>query len=159
MNELSDRNLALLTVLVALCVVLGYASSARADLTPTAGTLTDYAAGALGGDRDSDNVLDGIDRCPDEDASGMDADGDGCVDRAADLAAVVVTLDLPRATERALVASVTAAARDTGPAAVHKLGAFINRVASQRGRTIDDEQANLLMSFAAHASAVLQPAG
>ena len=97
-----------------------------------------------------------MDSCPDEDASGLDADDDGCVDRVADLAGVVLSLPLHKGTERALLASAESAARDEGISAVNKLGAFINKVEAQRGKKIDDDQANLLMSFAAHASAVLQ---
>jgi hypothetical protein len=154
MENHNDRILALLSVLVLLCVVLGYASSAGAS--HAGGFILDVPS--LGGDKDGDDVLDGVDGCPDEDASGLDADDDGCVDQAADLAEVVLALELRQGTERALVASAQAAARGTGTLAVNRLGAFINKVQAQRGRKLDDEHANLLMSFAAHASAVLQAA-
>ncbi|MDP7111676.1 MAG: hypothetical protein QGH45_06925 [Myxococcota bacterium] len=152
MDDQNDRSLALLSVLVLLCVVLGYASAAGAS--HAGGFILDLPA--LGGDRDGDDVLDGVDGCPDEDASGLDADDDGCIDQAADLAQVVLALELRQATERALVASAQSAARETGTLAVNRLGAFINKVQAQRGKRLDDEHANLLMSFAAHASAVLQ---
>ncbi len=120
--------------------------------------VDDLVQRSQAGDRDGDGVLDGVDICPEEDASGLDADGDGCVDRVADLADLVSSLGLHRGTERALVASAESAARDNGLSAVHKLGAFVNKVEAQRDKKIDADQANLLVAFAAHASADLQGA-
>lgn len=55
-----------------------------------------------------------------------------------------------------LVLRSQAGDRDGGTSAINKLGAFVNKVEAQRGKKIDDDEANLLVSFAAHASAVLQ---
>ena len=118
--------------------------------------VDDLVARSQSNDRDGDEVLDDVDACPDEDATGLDADDDGCVDRVADLADLVAALDLHAGTERSLVASAESAAKDVGSSAINKLGAFVNKVQAQRGKKLDDDQANLLMSFAAHASSDLQ---
>ena len=117
--------------------------------------VDDLVMRSLENDRDGDGVLDDVDSCQDEDATGLDADDDGCIDRVADLADLVVSLELHAGTERALVASAESAARDAGISAVNKLGAFVNKVEAQRGKKLDVDQANLLMSFAAHASSGL----
>ena len=124
----------------------------RSDLT------ADLVLRSQAGDSDGDGLPDGVDACPDEDATGLDADDDGCVDRAVDLPDLVISLALPQGTERSLLASAESAARDEGIPTANKLGAFINKVEAQRGKKLDDEQAYLLMSFAAHASSILQPA-
>lgn len=107
-------------------------------------------------DQDGDGITDDVDICPAEDAWGRDADHDGCSDRVADLAGVVLSLALHSGTERSLVASAESAAGDKGVSAMNKLGAFVNKVQAQRGKKLTDDQANLLVSFAAHASAELQ---
>jgi len=99
-----------------------------------------------------------VDACPAEDASGFDADDDGCIDRAADLADLVLSLALKPGAERRLAASAEQLARDEGITALHKLAAFVNKVEARRGRKLDHHQANMLVSFAAHATADLQRA-
>jgi len=187
MKQSLEKYFAIVAMLILMCVVLTYAipahSGQRDDsnaLEPSSGAMereTTAPARSLprashdlpdldlgmedtteAVDLDGDAVSDVVDACPAEDASGFDADDDGCIDRAADLADLVLSLALKPGAERRLAASAEQLARDEGITALHKLAAFVNKVEARRGRKLDHHQANMLVSFAAHATADLQRA-
>lgn len=110
-------------------------------------------------DIDNDGVANGTDRCPHESAVGRDANGDGCVDRLADLPAVVEGLSMHDGTRQSLMAKVRAAlqAMERGQpnAARGPLMAFVNEVKAQRGKKIAIADADMLIAFAEHVLAAL----
>jgi len=115
-------------------------------------TDADGMGDACDPDDDNDGVLDENDACPFEDATGQDANGDGCIDNIEDISTVVEELDLPQGTETALLSTVNNAMKslDKGNdgAAVNQLQAFINKVEAQRGKKISEEDADMLIEYA-----------
>ncbi|MFH1723799.1 MAG: thrombospondin type 3 repeat-containing protein [Elusimicrobiota bacterium] len=110
-------------------------------------------------DRDGDGVDNDVDACPDTDASGRDADSDGCVDSADQLDDVIGGLELPGGTSNSLLSTAenaaAAAERGNTKAAENQLEALINKVEAQRGKKLTDEQADLLIEFARNSIAGL----
>jgi probable HAF family extracellular repeat protein len=100
-------------------------------------------------DEDGDGIPDSVDDCPIEDASGLDANGDGCIDRVADLARTVAAMDtLAPTIRRPLVAIAERAASATQAKATRgKLKAFILLVEAQREKRISHDDADLLVDF------------
>ena len=106
-------------------------------------------------DSDGDGILDPDDKCPLEDATGLDADKDGCIDTAQQLTDLIN--DLP---SDALADEVTnsltqqvsnaqkQATKENICAAVKILGAFQNEVEAQREKKITDATATLLIEYA-----------
>ncbi|MFH1726646.1 MAG: thrombospondin type 3 repeat-containing protein [Elusimicrobiota bacterium] len=119
----------------------------------------DGAGDACDPDIDGDGVLNEADGCPYEDASGRDADGNGCIDSADDLDDTIESLDLHSGTESSLTSkaenAAAAAERGNTKAAANALEAFINQVEAQRGKKISDEDADMLIAFAQNAIAGL----
>ncbi|MFH1726781.1 MAG: leucine-rich repeat domain-containing protein [Elusimicrobiota bacterium] len=112
----------------------------------------DGAGDACDPDDDGDGVPDTADACPAVDASGNDADQDGCVDAVEELAETIEAMDLPEAAESPLTSKAENAAaaieRDNPKAADNVLKAFINQVEAQRGKKLTDEEADTLIEFA-----------
>lgn len=105
-------------------------------------------------DSDGDGLPDLDDVCPDEDASGFDADGDGCIDTFDGLADLII--DLPNESvaaeiKRSLVAKLAAAERRLAKngicAAIHSLEALQREIRAQRGHKIDAETADMLLDY------------
>jgi hypothetical protein len=111
-------------------------------------------ANGFGDDADGDGVCGDADACPREDATGLDADRDGCVDNLMGLNALIGRLG-PQAMASEIKGSFTAKVRavartagnDTLCAAVRILEAFQNAVAAHRGRKIDEATAALLTAY------------
>ncbi len=122
-------------------------------------TTVDAGAFEFVRDSDGDGLPDYLDACPAEDATGLDANGDGCIDRIEDLAAVIEALGLPDGLENALVAKVenarAALARGNANAAAGQLGAFINHVEAQRSKKIAHADAEMLIAYAENLMAQL----
>lgn len=106
-------------------------------------------------DDDNDGVLDVNDICPFEDATGFDADGDGCIDTLSGLSEVVETLTnegvIPEELQTSLLAKCENAEKSADKenicAAINKLGALINQTNAQRGKKITDEAADLIVTY------------
>jgi hypothetical protein len=108
--------------------------------------------------------LDAADVCPDENPSGYDANGDGCIDRLEDLPRVIrEETSLAKRLQLSLTAMVNRAiaARERGSvrAARQMLAGFCNRVRAQRGKKVSQGDADLLIAFATNASGGLQSSG
>jgi len=105
-------------------------------------------------DDDNDGILDVNDSCPLEDATGLDADGDGCKDTIEALINVTSSLNLKQGVSNSLDAKLQNAKgaledKKAGKRqdAINKLEAFKNGVEAQRNKEITDEQANLLIAM------------
>lgn len=106
-------------------------------------------------DDDNDGVLDVDDLCPFEDATGFDADLDGCIDTIGGLQIVIETLPdkvLSNETKNSLVSKVDNALKSTDKekdnSAINQLRAFINEVNAQRGKKMSEEAADMLIEYA-----------
>jgi hypothetical protein len=106
-------------------------------------------------DSDGDTVGDAADVCPLEDATGFDADTNGCIDT---LAGMTNTLDtlvaegiIDSTLKNSLVTKVEgaekAADKENICAAVNKLGALKNEVNAQAGNKISHEAATLVINY------------
>ncbi len=109
-------------------------------------------------DDDNDGVLDVEDLCPFEDATGFDADGDGCIDTLTGLQQTINALPddvLSDEIRGSLVSKVDNALKPVvgeKKAAINILGAFINEVNAQRGKKISEEVADMLIKYVDNAS-------
>ncbi len=109
----------------------------------------------LNPDTDGDTVGDASDVCPLEDATGFDADGDGCIDTLSGMVEVLDTLVSEGVIEEELQNSLLTKVdnaeksidKDSICAAVNKLEALINEVNAQRGKKISDEAADLSIAY------------
>ncbi len=106
-------------------------------------------------DDDNDGVLDVDDSCPFEDATGFDADSDGCIDTVVGLQQTIVTLPddvLSDEIKNSLASKVDNALnsvdKEKDNAAISMLEAFINQVEAQRGKKISEEVADMLIAMA-----------
>lgn len=103
-------------------------------------------------DDDNDGILDENDNCPFEDATGLDANLDGCIDKLEDLSAVIEDLYLQEGIENSLISiadnALAALERGNDEVAVNILQAFINYVEAQSGKKISEEDANMLIEYA-----------
>ena len=106
-------------------------------------------------DSDGDGINDEDDNCPMEDATGLDADQDGCIDNAQGL--IDLINDLPpeaidEQLKNSLISKITnaenQASKENICSAVNVLESFQNQVEAQRGNKITDETATLLISYA-----------
>lgn len=143
--------------------------------TPYGGTGDRCNAGELyvifgkSADSDGDGIPDSQDACPLEDASGFDANADGCIDTIQGLTQIITTLPdgaLSDEIKTSLVSKVENAQKSSDKsnicAGVNQLQAFINEVDGQRGKKVSDEAANDLIAFAQSVIAALNsqlPAG
>jgi hypothetical protein len=117
-------------------------------------TLEEAVQNSNNPDVDGDGVNDTDDLCPTEDASGFDADGDGCIDTLDGLAQIIETLPdgvLSDNTKNSLVSKVENAKKsvdkDVDNAAINQLNAFINEILAQRGKKISEDAADLLAAY------------
>lgn len=106
-------------------------------------------------DDDNDGVLDENDSCPFEDATGFDANLDGCIDTIVGLQTTIETLPdevLSNETKNSLISKVDNALKsldkEKDNAAINQLQAFINEVNAQRGKKISEEVADMLIAYA-----------
>ncbi len=106
----------------------------------------------LNPDTDGDGVEDGKDRCPLNNATGQDANADGCIDAIEGLSQVVQNIDLPGGTDNSLRSKIanaqTSIESGNTKAAIKKLKAFISQVKAQRGKKITEEDATTLIEYA-----------
>jgi hypothetical protein len=135
-------------------------------------TVSDGAAGASATvnahvivDADGDGVAGCGDLCPRENASGFDADRNGCLDTVAGLESVIDSLPadaLSPQAESGLMAKAQSAlasvAAGRSSTAVNQLGAFINHVEAQRGKKISPAAADSLIAYARSVIARLEAA-
>lgn len=107
-------------------------------------------------DSDNDGVTGEADKCPTEDATGFDANVDGCIDNIQGLQQVVntallegvVTPEIVNSLTSKVTAALNSIDREKDNAAVNQLQAFINELNAQRGNKISDEAADLLIWYA-----------
>jgi len=103
-------------------------------------------------DSDGDGILDEVDTCPYEDATGYDVNLDGCIDRVEDLPGIVEGLNLEEGIETSLVSKIENAIQSLEKgnqgAAINKLEAFINQVEALKGKKILVEDAEMLIEYA-----------
>lgn len=106
-------------------------------------------------DDDNDGVLDVNDLCSLEDASGFDANNDGCIDNIASFQQVIKDLPnnlLASQIKNSLLSKVDNALKlvdkEKDEAAINVLGAFINQVEAQSGKKISEETADMLIAYA-----------
>jgi hypothetical protein len=110
----------------------------------------------LNPDTDNDTVADGSDICPLEDATGFDADLNGCIDTLSGIIDILDTLVaegvISPELKNSLIAKVegaeNAASKENICAAVHKLEALKNEVNAQTGNKISPEAAVLIINYA-----------
>lgn len=106
-------------------------------------------------DIDEDGVLNGADECLLEDATGFDADNDGCIDRIGDLHALFDTLYSEGAIDATMWnslnakidAAIASTTRDNVCAAVNQLDALQNQLEAQTGKKVSEDAAALLLPF------------
>jgi hypothetical protein len=106
-------------------------------------------------DSDGDGIYDVNDSCPNEDATGFDANDDGCIDSLSGLGNIVATLVVEGVIspelENSLLSKVAnagkSATKENICAAVNELGAFMNQINAQRGKKIADGAADLLIDY------------
>lgn len=107
-------------------------------------------------DSDGDGVPDDLDACPNENATGFDVDGDGCIDSTSGLAGTIDALVqsgvIAEELQTSLLAKVDnaekSATKDNICAAINQLNALKNQVNAQRGNKISDEAANEIIAYA-----------
>lgn len=111
-------------------------------------------------DSDNDSHGDACDNCPFEDATGQDANEDGCIDNLEDMPTVLEDLALPQGIENALLAKIYNALESLEEGkeqtAVNHLLAFIKQVEAQKGKKISAEDADMLIGFANNAIAQIE---
>jgi hypothetical protein len=112
----------------------------------------DGAGDSCDTDDDNDGISDEDDGCPYEDASGLDADTDGCIDTIEYLLQLIYAMNLDKGIENSLISKVKNAQksikRENITAAINKLQAFINQVEAQKGKKIPQEEAEMLILYA-----------
>ena len=114
-------------------------------------------------DSDSDGINDASDNCPSEDATGFDADNDGCIDSFSGLTDVINNLDsdiLSDNVRNSLVSKINNAikqsTKDNICTAINVLGAFKNEINAQTGKKISEDAATLLINYADNLIAQLE---
>ena len=106
-------------------------------------------------DPDGDGVLGLADLCPSENATGFDANLDGCIDTLGGLRGVVIKLVgqgvIDTRMENSLISKVSnaekSATKENICAAVNVLEAFKNQINAQRTMKISDASADLLIQY------------
>ena len=112
--------------------------------------------GPIADDSDGDGVPDDADACPNEDATGFDFNGDGCIDSISGLAGFIGTLVQSGVIEPELQTSLLAkvenaeksATKDNICAAINQLNALKNQVNAQRENKISPEAADEIIYYA-----------
>ena len=106
-------------------------------------------------DSDGDGIPDSLDSCPDEDSTGFDVNGDGCIDSVSGLTALVETLVEEDVIDEQMQNSVfpkidnasQSADKENICAAVNQLGALINQVNAQRDKKMSPEAADQVIAY------------
>lgn len=106
-------------------------------------------------DDDGDGVSDADDNCPFEDATGFDADSNGCIDTVSGLADLVGNLVdegvISSSMENSILSKVSNAEKSTDKdnicAAINEFEALKHQINAQVGKKISDEAANSLVSY------------
>jgi len=105
-------------------------------------------------DSDGDGIPDDEDVCPDEDATGFDADKDGCIDTLDGLHEIIETLPddvLADEIKNSLVSKVNNALnsvdKEKDDAAINMLEAFINQIEAQSGNKISTEVVEMITTY------------
>ena len=115
------------------------------------GNAPDRGAYEVNPDSDGDGIPNEDDNCPLVDATGLDADGDGCLDSLDGLEILILSMNLPHGAENALLTKVydAQAAFNNGDIAGTEahLNALLNHIAAQSGQDLTVEQANLLTAY------------
>lgn len=109
----------------------------------------------LSSDSDGDGIDDAEDTCPEEDATGLDADGDGCIDRLADLPTLIENrAGIGASVLRPMLSMATGALRlaqsGRARAARNQLSALAALIKAQTGKKISVDDSVLLRSFIAN---------
>jgi len=103
-------------------------------------------------DSDGDGLVDLHGLCPFENAAGMDADHNGCIDTLPGLRAIVMGLAIDQTVKNGLLAKLSEAqkalTRGSTRVAVNKLRDFIDLVEAKRGTAISNPDADLLVNYA-----------
>lgn len=110
-------------------------------------------------DTDGDGVFDDFlgkqDACPLEDASGKDADQDGCIDTFGGLLELIegaseedISHQVKNRLSKQVVGIMAAVAKGNINAAINRLGAFQNQVEAQQGHKISEAMAVILIAYA-----------
>ncbi len=107
-------------------------------------------------DSDGDGLLDCNDNCPNEDATGLDADQNGCIDSISGLKEIIRILlaegVIDEQMRNSLLSKVDNADKSANKenicAAVNQIEALKSQVNAQRGKKISDEAANLVIAYA-----------
>jgi hypothetical protein len=107
-------------------------------------------------DTDGDGIPDDQDICPLEDATGFDANQDGCIDTLGGLSEVIDTLleeaviDEAMATplQKKVTNAATSASKENVCAGVNQLEAFQNQIEAQTGKKVSAEAAAELIAYA-----------
>ena len=106
-------------------------------------------------DSEGDSIPDSLDACPTEDATGFDADGDGCNDSADDLGTLVESLleegVIDEAMENCLLSKIenaeNSADKDNICTAINQLEALKKSINAQRGKKISNEAADQIIAY------------
>jgi hypothetical protein len=110
-------------------------------------------------DTDSDGIPDEEDNCPFEDATGYDANNDGCIDDVCDLSEVVKSHNLHEGIENSLVFKAENACKKLQEKKIKPakgiLDAFISEVKSQKGKKIPTDIADMLVQFVKNVKSLL----
>ena len=117
---------------------------------------TSYLCASHGGDTDGDGICDDDDECPEQDSTGFDADGDGCIDSLGGLSDAIDGLLDIGAIDEAMATSLKqkienaekSATKENICAAVNQVEAFKNQVEAQSGKKISDEAADMIIEYA-----------
>jgi hypothetical protein len=96
-------------------------------------------------DADGDGIPDDEDNCPFEDATGFDANNDGCIDSLTGFSDIIETMHddvLSDEIKNSMVSKIenalNSADKENDEAAVNMLEAFINQIEAQRGKKISE---------------------
>jgi len=100
----------------------------------------------------ADPFGDACDGCPSQNAAGLDANNDGCIDNTGNFSASVENLNLPKGTETALLSKIgsvdKALMKGNESAALSQLEALINFLNAQSGKKIFNKDADFLVRYA-----------
>jgi hypothetical protein len=107
-------------------------------------------------DSDGDDIFDGGDNCPNENAYGLDSDRDGCIDTLADIADVVEKLysngDINKGISNSLLSKIRNAEKDVSKGhyleAIAKLQDFMGEVHALEIKKIPEYEVFLMRSYA-----------
>ncbi|MCK5073118.1 MAG: hypothetical protein KAQ98_06795 [Bacteriovoracaceae bacterium] len=105
-----------------------------------------------GPDSDGDGIEDADDLCVDEDATGLDANKDGCIDTTENMSEIIFEMDIPEQIASTLDKSLDGiqTAIDELPEEVleNRINALINKINAQSDKKISIEDAQFLIEFA-----------